>query len=161
MRSSEAPARGVVFIHSCPRALLSHAEWAVQRETERLLPYQWTCQPIQSGMSRSELTWFGAAGAGARIASALRGFPNLRFEVTEQCGATGERFCFTPTLGMFRAAISESGDVVVGEQRLRAALEQPDPIAAVQDLLGQRWDEELEPFRMAADSTVRWLTRVG
>ena len=98
----------------------------------------------------------------ARIASALRGFPNLRFEVTEDASAgTGERFCFTPTLGMFRAATSATGDLLVPEERLRAALAEPDPTAAVRALLGEPWDDELEPFRMAGDYRVRWLTRVG
>lgn len=49
----------------------------------------------------------------------------------------------------------------MGEERLRAALSTTDPAQAVRDLLGQPWDDELEPFRMAADDRVRWLTRVG
>ncbi|MFN8127229.1 MAG: DUF3145 family protein [Candidatus Nanopelagicales bacterium] len=162
MPSTEAAARGVVFIHSCPRALLSHVEWAVQREAKPQRAVQWSAQPIQSGMSRCEITWTGPRGAGARIASALRGFPNLRFEVTEDAvGGLGERFCFTPTLGMFRAATSPTGDLLVAEDRLRAAMGQPDPGQALRDVLGEPWDDELEPFRMAADDRVRWLTRVG
>lgn len=162
MPSTEPTARGVVFIHSSPRALLSHVEWAVQREVTPMHPVQWSAQPIQSGMSRCEISWSGPQGAGARIASALRGFPNLRFEVTEDVpGGMGERFCFTPSLGVFRAATSPTGDLLVGEERLRAALSTTDPAQAVRDLLGQPWDDELEPFRMAADDRVRWLTRVG
>ncbi len=161
MRSTEPAARGVVFVHSCPRALLPHVEWAVEREISQSLPFDWSPQPIQSGMSRCEISWRGPAGAGARMASALRGFPNLRFEVTEETAAGGERFSFTPTLGIFRVATGASGDIVVGEMRLRAALEQPDVAAALREVLGQPWDDELEPFRMAADDRVRWLTRVG
>lgn len=162
MPSTEAVARGVVFIHSCPRALLSHVEWAVQREARPTQPVQWSAQPIHNGMSRAEITWAGPRGAGARIASALRGFPNLRFEVTEDATAgLGERFCFTPALGMFRAATSPTGDLLVGEERLRAALAQDDAKLALREVLGEPWDEELEPFRVAADDRVRWLTRVG
>jgi hypothetical protein len=113
-------------------------------------------------MSRCEMQWFGPVGAAAEIASALRGFPNLRFEVTEQTDSDlGERFCFTPVLGIYRAAIGPAGDIMVGEERLRAALRTDDPGREVAQLLGQPWDEELEPFRMAADTGVRWLTRVG
>ncbi len=162
MRTAEPAARGVVFIHSCPRALMPHVEWAVQRAVDRTHPFEWDVQPILTAMSRCEMTWFGPTGAGAQMASALRGFPNLRFEVTEEsAGGLGERFCFTPNLGMFRAAIGPEGDIVVGEQRLRALLSAPDVEQGLQSLLGQPWDDELEPFRMACDAGVRWLTRVG
>jgi hypothetical protein len=33
--------------------------------------------------------------------------------------------------------------------------------AGIETLLGAPWDDELEPFRMACDTGVRWLTRVG
>ncbi|HQR79858.1 MAG TPA: DUF3145 family protein [Actinomycetota bacterium] len=162
MQSAEATARGVVYIHSCPRALMPHVEWAVQRAVQPNQPYDWSAQPIQTGMCRCEISWIGAVGAAATIASALRGFPNLRFEVTEQSDrGLGERFCFTPSLGMFRAATGPIGDLMVGEERLRAALADEDPRAALQALLGQPWDDELEPFRLAGDTRVRWLTRVG
>jgi hypothetical protein len=62
---------------------------------------------------------------------------------------------------MFRAAVGPEGDIVVGEQRLRALLSTPDLEQGLQRLLGQPWDDELEPFRMAIDASVRWLTRVG
>ncbi len=161
MRSTEPTARGVVFVHSCPRALISHVEWAVQREVSLTLPYEWSSQPIQAGMSRCEMSWKGGTGAGARIASALRGFPNLRYEVTEDAHTGGQRFSCTPSLGLFRAATDATGDIVVGEQRLRACLESEDAAKALREVLGQPWDDELEPFRMAGDDRVRWLTRVG
>lgn len=155
-------ARGVVFIHSCPRALVSHVEWAIQRVVSRTRPHEWTNQPVQSGTCRAELNWQGERGSAAAIASALRGFPNLRFEVTEDvAGGMGERFCFTPTLGIFRAATDASGDLLIGENRLRALLDGDDPVAGLRSALGQPWDDELEPFRIAADGQVRWLTRVG
>ena len=128
----------------------------------RLASFDWSAQPILTGMFRCEIQWFGAPGAGAQIASALRGFPNLRFEVTEESGSSmGERFCFTPTLGMFRAATGPNGDILVNEERLRALMAGGDLRAGIETLLGASWDDELEPFRMACDTGVRWLTRVG
>lgn len=162
MRAAEQPARGVVFIHSCPRALMPHVEWAVQRAADSHQPFQWDDQPIAVGMLRCEASWSGPRGAAAQIASALRGFPNLRFEVTEdRPGDLGERFCFTPALGMFRACTGPTGDIVVGEERLRAVMEGEDPRAGLAAVLGKPWDDELEAFRMAGDSVVRWLNRVG
>lgn len=155
-------ARGVVFIHSCPRALISHVEWAVQRAVSRTHPHEWSDQTVQPGTSRCEISWFGDPGSAAAVASALRGFPNLRFEVTEDVpDSTGQRFCFTPSLGMYRAVTSPAGDVLVGENQLRAVLESGDVAQGLRDVLGQPWDDELEPFRVAADGQVRWLTRVG
>ena len=162
MSGTQAAARGVVFIHSCPRALMSHVEWAVERAVQRTHPYEWSAQPVQPGTFRCEMQWFGTAGVGAAIATALRGFPHLRFEVTEEVETgPGERFCFTPTLGMFRAATGPTGDILVSEERLRPLLAEPDPAAGLALLLGQAWDDELETFRMAGDAGVRWLTRVG
>jgi hypothetical protein len=117
---------------------------------------------VAPNMSRCEVTWKGQVGAAAQIASALRGFPNLRFEVTEdRDGDLGERFCFTPTLGMFRACTGPTGDIVVGEERLRSAMAEDDVRGALAKILGEPWDDELEAFRMAGDTGVRWLTRVG
>ena len=117
---------------------------------------------------RAELAWEGPAGTAGRVASALRGWPRLRFEVTEEPspGAEGERFAWTPRLGMFRATVGVHGDIQVGEDRLRAALatavaEGADVFETVESLLGQPWDEELEPFRYAGEGApVRVLHHV-
>jgi hypothetical protein len=59
------------------------------------------------------------------------------------------------------------GNVVVPEDRVRAAVEASDGDCSVivRELhlaLGRAWDEELEPFRYAGDGApVRWLHRVG
>jgi hypothetical protein len=113
---------------------------------------------------RAEVTWSGPTGGAGRLASMLRGWP-LRFEVTEEPspGADGERYAFTPTLGLYHAMTSANGDLVVPENRLRHLLTSDDDIAeGVQRLLGAPWDGELEPFRHAGDGApVRWLHQVG
>jgi len=59
------------------------------------------------------------------------------------------------------------GDQLVGEDRLRAAVAaavgNPGALsAALDEVLGRAWDDELEPFRYAGDGVpVRWLHRVG
>jgi hypothetical protein len=105
---------------------------------------------------------------GAKLASALLAFTQVRYEVTEDANGSrqGERFAATPTLGLFRADIGEHGDVMVAEERLRTALQHAsmtneglrDEIAR---LIGEPWDEELESFRCAHEgSTVRVLHNV-
>jgi hypothetical protein len=175
--------RGVIYVHAAPAALTPHIEWAVadvlglgapDRSTSdadvpsRGSAFAWTRQPADPGSMRAELAWEAPAGTGGRIATALRGWPKLRFEVTEESspGNEGERYAWTPRLGMFRATIGVHGDILVGEDRLRAALARAvaDDIGlheAVESLLGQPWDEELEPFRYAGDGApVRVLHHV-
>lgn len=129
----------------------------------------WTPQPAALGMLRAELSWQAAPGTGSKLASALRDWMHLRFEVTEEpsAGAEGERYSSTPSLGLFHATTGVHGDIMVREDRLRAALARAssDPATSVmeqmQALLGKAWDEELEPFRYAGDGApVRWLHQV-
>ncbi len=160
--------RGVLFVHSTPPALCPHIEWAVGTALGQEVHLQWTDQPAAPGMVRSEFSWVGETGSGARLASALRGWEHLRYEVTEEATAhtDGGRWSHTPELGIFHAQMDTAGNTVVPEDRVRAALEGASDEASLRDLLdvalGQAWDDELEPFRYAgAGAPVRWLHRVG
>lgn len=92
----------------------------------------------------------------------------LRFEVTaEPCAtAEGERYSATPDLGIFHAVTGMHGDILIPEDRLRAALVRSQQgetglEAEVAKLLGKPWDDELEPFRYAGEGApVRWLHQV-
>src|SRR3954453_22354767 len=116
------------------------------------------------------LAWPGRrarVGRGSRIAAAMRDWPLIRCEVTEEPsdGADGERYAMSPDLGVFRATMSGNGDVLVQEDRLRSVLATAADLAsmrqAVDRLLGTAWDDELEPYRQAGDgSPVRWLSAV-
>ncbi|MDS1270853.1 DUF3145 domain-containing protein [Lipingzhangella sp. LS1_29] len=162
-------ARGVLYVHSAPAALCPHVEWALAGIVGVPVKLDWVPQPAAPGNHRAELNWQGAPGTSGRVASALRGWQRLRFEITEDAtpGSDGVRYSYTPTLGVFSAVISASGDVLVPEARLRAVTEQAargecDLSEELEALLGRAWDEELEPFRYAGDGApVRWLHAVG
>lgn len=162
------PARGVVFVHSCPRAVSPHLEWALANVFGTTVSIDWAEQPIAPGSVRAELVWGGPQGTGARIASALHPFRQVRHEVTEDPspGREGERFSATPGLGLFRATIGLHGDVMVPEDRLRAAVVQAaltgESLAEeIARLIGTPWDDELEAYRCAHEgSTVRVLHQV-
>ena len=166
---SSATTRGVVFVHSAPAALCPHVEWAAGAVLGVRLHLDWTGQPAEPGTLRTELSWQGAAGTGARLASAVRGWDRLRYEVTEEpsSGADGARWSHTPTLGVHHAVVGVHGDVLLHEDRVRAAMAasggDPNLLTAELDrVLGRAWDAELEPFRYAGDGApVRWLHRVG
>ena len=85
---------------------------------------EWTPQPAQAGTYRAEFSWVGDAGTAAAITSALRGWNHLRFEVTEEptAGTEGARFSSTPDLGVFHAVTGLHGDIMIPEDRLKAAV---------------------------------------
>jgi len=131
----------------------------------------WSGQPAAPGALRAELTWQARPGTAGEIASALAGWNRLRFEVTEDSspGCDGVRHCYTPDLGLFTAVTGANGDIMVSENRLRSVMllaERGGATASLEDelgrLLGTAWDNELEPFRRAADGApVRWLNATG
>jgi Protein of unknown function (DUF3145) len=162
-------AHGVLYVHSAPSALCSHIEWAVARIVWVPVSMPWVSQSASPGSLRAELDWQTRPGTAGAIASELAGWNRLRFEVTEDGtpGCDGVRYCYTPDLGTFTAITAANGDIMVPENRLRAAmtLAAQAGVASLEDelarLLGTAWDNELEPFRRAADGApVRWLSAI-
>lgn len=161
--------RGVVFVHSCPRAVTSHVEWVLNEVLGSRVHLEWTLQPVTPGAYRTELSWTGPVGTAARIVSDLHAWGRLRLEVTEEPTASteGERFAATPSLGIHRATMNAHGDIMISEDRIRAAMTRAQisgrPLEVeLDELLGAAWDQELEPFRYAGENnSVRWLHHVG
>ena len=160
---------GVLQVHSAPPALCPHIEWAVAGAVGTSVSMPWVSQPAAPGSLRAELTWQSRPGTAGAITSALAGWNRLRFEVTEESspGCDAVRYSYTPNLGSFSAVTSANGDILVPENRLRAALAMGATGASVLEaeldrLLGTAWDNELEPFRRASDGApVRWLNATG
>jgi hypothetical protein len=181
--------RGVLQIHSAPPALSPHIEWAVAGVFGVPVKLPWIEQPAAPGNVRSELAWEGRPGMSGEIASALASWQLLRFEVTEEAspGCDAVRYSCTPALGVFTATVSANGDIMIGENRLRAVMTLAAGVDASEQLgglrelhgprhpalggsleaelrllLGEAWDAELEPFRHAsAGAPVRWLHATG
>lgn len=161
------PARGVLYVHSAPPAVCPHVEWAVSRVLGAPVRLEWTAQPADPTTQRAECGWRGKPGTAGELATALRQWSMIRFEVTEEptAGMDGERIAYVPGRGVFRATTSATGDIVVGEDRLRsllATVRAPEALAhGIERLLGAEWDEELEPYRYAGDGApVTWLHQV-
>lgn len=151
--------RGVVFVHACPAAIAPHVEWAMAAILSRPAKMTWTGQPAAPAHLRSELSWVGPVGTGARLAASLRAWPMLVFEVTEQptSGSDGERLAYVPGRGFHRSLMSANGDILVAEERLRGLLERSktadDFNHGLHELLGTPWDVELEPYRHAGEGS--------
>jgi hypothetical protein len=168
---------GVLQVHSAPPALCPHIEWAVAGVVGVPVSLSWVGQPAAPGSVRAELSWQARPGTAGAIASALIGWNRLRFEVTEEAspGCDAVRYSYTPELGTFSAVTGASGDILVPENRLLAAMtvaagaRSGVPAASTTSLedelgrlLGRPWDAELEPFRCAAEGApVRWLHATG
>jgi hypothetical protein len=160
--------RGVLYVHSSPSALCPHIEWAVAGVLGIPASLEWTPQSAQPGSYRAEYSWAGAAGSAAALASALFGWQQLRFEVTEEptSSSEGARYSYTPELGVFHAVTGLHGDIMIPEDRLKAAvvkaaLGETTLLLAIDKLLGKPWDDELETFRHAGEGAhVRWLHQV-
>lgn len=160
--------RGVLYVHSSRSALCPHIEWAVGGVLGFAVNFEWTPQGAQAGAYRAEYSWSADVGTAATIASALRGWNHLRFEVTEEptTATEGARFSFTPDLGVFHAVTGLHGDIMIPEDRLKAAvvkaaLGDTTLLVEIDKLLGKPWDDELETFRHAGDGApVRWLHQV-
>lgn len=166
--STRGNTRGVVYVHSSPAAVCPHVEWALSGALGTPAQLSWIAQAAAPGQLRSECDWRGPAGTASKIVKALKAWPMLRFEVTEQPseGVDGERFCYAPGLGLWRGRTSANGDIVVGEDQLRTlALRSragEDLAHRLDELLGTSWDEALEAFRHAGDGApVSWLHQVG
>jgi len=148
--------------------LCPHIEWAIGGVLNAAPNLQWIEQPAQVGSYRAEFSYLGDAGTGAAITSALRGWEHLRFEVTEEptSQTEGARYCYTPRLGVFHAVTGIHGDIMIPEDRLKAAvvksaLGETTLELEVDRLLGRAWDDELETFRHAGDGApVRWMHKV-
>jgi hypothetical protein len=161
---------GTLFVHSCPQALVPHVEWALAREIGQVVKMQWSPQPLLPKMMRAESTWSGPPETAASVASSLLGWQQLRFEITEDHSGygSGGRWMHTPSLGISYVQADAAGNLVLTEQQIRTAIELSAGSGAsltklLASELGEAWDRELEPFRVAevGDATIFTLHRTG
>ena len=104
-----------------------------------------------AGTFRTQLEFRGSQGAAAEIASVLRSWHYLNFEVIEGSETGGELFRFTPELGIHRAVVDQSGAVLVNENQLAALLASAFDEESIRDrvaaMLGNSWELELDRYR--------------
>lgn len=159
---------GTLAILSCPPALCPHAEFAIAAVLGMPVSLAWSSQPAAHGRLLAAMDYAGTPGTAAQLAARLRQLGPVAFEVSAGPGpgTEQERFSYSPALGMFRAAISAAGEILVGEGQLRDLIgragSSPELALGVDRLLGTAWDEELEPLRQGGDGApVTWLRRTG
>jgi hypothetical protein len=103
----------------------------------------------------SQLSFSGPSLSIGEIAARLSAISGIYFEISYwfSAQAMGERMCYTPSLGMFRASLDECGNQVFNENQLASLLgHRQDQISlheSLRQLLGVEWDIQLEPLRSA------------
>jgi hypothetical protein len=159
-------AHGVIHIHSCPVALAQHVGWTLSASLNCVVRPDWSEQPVEPRTLWADIEWSGEPGSAAVVASALRGWNGVRFEVSEAtaAGRDGVRYSHTPALGIFYTLTDSHGNAVVGEDRIKYAMGvaegDADEIARELRLaLGNAWDDELEPYRAGRYAEILPLTR--
>ena len=143
---------GLVLIHRAPSSLLTHVEWTISGISGNPSKINWIKDESSDSIFRGSVVVDFGLKDGATLASAFMNLKQLSFEVIHQCVLSGARWSFTPSLGMFHCATDQAGNLVVGENQLRASIEKAGSNilklqAELRKLLGQAWDDELEPYR--------------
>jgi hypothetical protein len=141
---------GYITIHVAPSALRQHIEWGINSLLGSPQNLSWRTQPLSAGTFRTHLDIRVPTGTAAKIATLLRNWHYLQFEVSELDEFGGELFRFTPELGMHRAQLDAAGNILLIENQIAKALTSFDDLEIRENLelaLGKPWDIALEPFR--------------
>ena len=149
--SNRQQVRGFLTIHSAPSALRHHIDWAIHTVLGNWIKLAWSPQPLIPGSYRTQIEFRDRQGAAAEIASSLRSWHYLNFEVIENTDNGGELFRCTPELGIHRALVDQTGAVILTENQLgtvlKNSLDEESIREAIALLLGSSWEQELDRFR--------------
>ena len=148
---------GDLRIYSAPKALLRHVEWSLNTIFEEHVSIEWMNQPLSAGTYACEINWRAKKARASKIASTLKSWHFIRFEVREfpTEGGEGVLYRCTPDLGLHQAVTASTGDVMIHENRLVSIMKSSSLSertyeklqSALNEALGVAWDEELECYR--------------
>lgn len=145
---------GDLRIYSAPKALLRHIQWSLNEIFGYPINLDWSAQPLAPGTLATEFQWREVRSNASTIASTLKSWHYLRFEVREYATQGGEGVFYrcTPDLGLHQAVTSSTGDVMIHENRIQSSLDSHRSYESLrqslESSLGIAWDRELEPFRL-------------
>jgi hypothetical protein len=149
--SRQLQVRGFLTIHSAPSALRRHIDWAIQGVLGNWVTLTWNPQTLLPGSYRTQLEFRAPSGAAAEIASALRSWHYLNFEIVESTESGGELFRFTPELGIHRALVDQSGGVLLTENQIASVLNNSFDEDSIREgvaaIMGNSWELALDPYR--------------
>jgi len=131
--------------------LRHHIDWAIQAVLGNWVKPAWSPQLLIPGSYRTQIEFRDRQGAAAELASSLRSWHYLNFEVIENTDNGGELFRCTPELGIHRSLVDQTGAVILTENQLgtvlKNSLDEESIREAIASLLGSSWEQELDRFR--------------
>jgi hypothetical protein len=110
-------------------------------------------QPLSAGTYACEINWRARKPRASKIASTLKSWHFIRFDVREfpTEGGEGVLYRCTPDLGLHQAVTASTGDVMIHENRIVSIMKSSMSYEKLRDALNQalgtEWDEELECYR--------------
>lgn len=160
---------GVLFLHAISKASAEGLDDLFKNLQIRTKPHQWQLQPLVVGSVKTVIDWSAVADVAPVLVTELAAFGNIRFEVTLNLSKnqSGRRWCFSPGLGIFAAAVDEAGNILITENQIRNALygsgnDLLKTQAQLRKLLGTAWEDDLERFRAQSYELEKsWLIGLG
>jgi hypothetical protein len=146
---------GRILIYSAPAALQEHITWAIEQGLGQVIKLPWQNQPLSPATKALQLEYKHHIPIAAKLASALKAWHYIRFEIREINKNTQDATYYraTPDLGLHQAQLASNGDVVLNENQvnsiLKNSLSYEKLQANLENALGINWDLELEPYRLA------------
>ncbi len=173
MSKTNMPGSCFLMVHAVPKSVLSRLESELSALIHAQGAWEWLKSPnlaftvdFNSQVSEPMLSGSMAFNANldtvSQIASRLAALRTIWFEVAIEYSmhGLGQRYCYTPLLGIFHSQLDEVGNQVFGENQLKSLTENHRGSSLQQKLrevLGVEWDSQLEPLRKA-NYEVRYLT---
>lgn len=159
---------GRILIYSTPAALTQHIEWAINQKLGQVVTLTWVNQPLSPSNLATEFEYKHDAPVAAAVASALKGWHFIRFEITQVNSITNDVIFYrsTPELGLHQASLTTNGDVVINENQLNTILKNSYTheklITNIENALGSAWEAELEPYRIALNAGINnFVSKIG
>ena len=149
---------GRILIYSAPAALTQHIEWAINQHLNQVVKLSWVNQSLSPGCLATELEYQSRLPVAAKIATALKSWHYIRFEIRQINLQTLDATLYriTPDLGLHQASLASNGDVVINENQLNQIINNSYSHKMLQSnlesALGNQWEIELEPYRLALAS---------
>jgi len=146
---------GRILIYSAPTALQEHITWAIEQALGQVVKLPWQNQPLNPAAKALQLEYKHHMPIAAKLATALKAWHYIRFEIREVNKNTqdGTYYRATPDLGLHQAHLASNGDVVLNENQVTSILKNSFSYEKLQvnleNALGINWDLELEPYRLA------------
>ena len=134
---------------------MQHIEWAINQVIGQVISFTWVNQPLNPGSKAMEFEYKHHIPIAAKLATALKAWHYIRFEIREVNKNTQDATYYraTPDLGLHQGQLASNGDVVLNENQvnsiLKNSLSYEKLQANLENALGISWDIELEPYRLA------------